>query len=222
MSITRYSEEQLKHIHHSDDEHGYALLALLASMAILVILLSAAAPFLKHEAQREKELEAIRRGEQVAQAIRDYIRLSPGGNTLPRSIEDLAEGVSRGTKKVQVLRRSSMRDPLTSDGEWRLIKQVDTSALRSFCNDVRRYAETPLLPVVPTAPKILQDTQNAVCLPLNIIGIDEPEEPEELLTEGAQTSGPFVGVASKNQSPSIINYYGIDKHSRWIFTPLFR
>jgi len=222
MSITRYSEEQLKHIHHSDDEHGYALLALLASMAILVILLSAAAPFLKHEAQREKELEAIRRGEQVAQAIRDYITISKT-NKLPTSMEELLEGAPapNRTKRTQVLRRSSMRDPLSSDGEWRLIKQVDTSALRSFCNDVRRYAETPLLPVMPTAPQVLQNTQNAVCLPFNI-GIDEPDEPDQLLPDSAQTSGPFVGVASKSQSTSIINYYGLDNHRQWIFTPLFR
>jgi len=119
------------------------------------------------------------------------------------------------------LRRSSMRDPLSSDGEWRIIKQTDIRALSSFCNDVRRYAETPNLPVLTTAPSVLQNTQNAVCLS-PVIGVDEPDEPDALLLDGAQTSGPFVGVASKSQSPSIINYYGIDKHRRWIFTPLFR
>jgi len=209
------------HHYHQDDERGYALLALMVAMAILVILLAAAAPVLKHEAQRERELEAIRRGEQVAQAIRDYIVITKT-NRLPTSMDELLEGAQAPgrTRKTQVLRRSSMRDPLSPDGEWRTIKQIDTRVLQSFCNDVRRYAETPVLAVSPTAPDILKNTQNGVCLPVNL-GVVEPDEPEKVLGD-APSSGPFVGVASQSQSTSIINYYGIDKHSRWIFTPLFR
>ena len=33
---------------------------------------------------------------------------------------------------------------------------------------------------------------------------------------------PFIGVASQSRSGSILSYYGIDKHSNWVFTPLFR
>jgi hypothetical protein len=36
------------------------------------------------------------------------------------------------------------------------------------------------------------------------------------------SSGPFIGVATSSKSKSIINYYGIDRHDGWIFTPLFR
>lgn len=206
--------------YHQDDERGYALLALMVAMAILVILLAAAAPVLKHEAQRERELEAIRRGEQVAQAIRTYVTLTNG--KLPTSMDELLEGAQRGrTRKTQVLRRSSMRDPLSPDGEWRTIKQIDIRVLQSFCNDVRRYAETGQLEPPATLPDILKTTQNQACsIPINL-GVELPDDSVEPLGD-APSSGPFVGVASQSQSPSIINYYGIDKHSRWIFTPLFR
>jgi hypothetical protein len=39
---------------------------------------------------------------------------------------------------------------------------------------------------------------------------------------GDSAGGPFVGVASSNSSKSVLTYYGIDSHDRWIFTPLFR
>lgn len=205
---------------HQHDERGYALLALMVAMAVLVILLSAAAPVLKHEAQRERELEAIRRGEQVAQAIRDYITLTAKGGVsrLPTSMDELLEGAQQGgrTKRTQVLRRSSMRDPLSPDGEWRTVKQLDP-ALKRFCNDVQRYAETTGLTPVPGTPQILVQIQSTVCLPINI-NVAEPDDP----LGDAPSSGPFVGVASQSQNTSIINYYGIDNHRRWVFTPLFR
>jgi hypothetical protein len=33
---------------------------------------------------------------------------------------------------------------------------------------------------------------------------------------------PFIGVASQSKSKSVIAYYGIENHSKWVFTPLFR
>ena len=33
---------------------------------------------------------------------------------------------------------------------------------------------------------------------------------------------PFIGVSSQSRSKSVIAYYGIERHSNWIFTPLFR
>jgi hypothetical protein len=40
--------------------------------------------------------------------------------------------------------------------------------------------------------------------------------------DSANSSGPFLGVASRSQRNSVMTYYGIDRHDAWIFTPLFR
>jgi hypothetical protein len=32
----------------------------------------------------------------------------------------------------------------------------------------------------------------------------------------------FIGVISKSTSKSVIAYYGIENHSKWLFTPMFR
>src|SRR5215210_8062866 len=75
-------------------EEGYMLVALLALMTIIALMLVAVAPSVRQQAQRERELEAIFRGEEVAQAIRIYARAT--GGQLPTSMEQLLEGVPRG------------------------------------------------------------------------------------------------------------------------------
>ena len=128
-------------------EAGYTLVALLALMTVLALFALAAAPSIQQQAQREREKEAIFRGEQMAQAIRDYYiyRLSTGGGvgdqSLPTSIDQLLEGVPTGrTKKLQVLRASAARDPLSDDGEWRLVRPASME-MADFTRAIMLYSE---------------------------------------------------------------------------------
>ena len=104
-------------------EGGYALVALLAVMSLLALFAMAAASNVQQQNQREREKEAIFRGEQVADAVRSYYRYKGGQgvNSLPTSIDQLLDGIPRGTKKLQILRVEAARDPLSKAGEWRLI-----------------------------------------------------------------------------------------------------
>jgi len=52
------------------NEAGMTMLAIMLIMAVAAIALMAAAPAIQQEVQREKELEAIQRGEDIAHAIR--------------------------------------------------------------------------------------------------------------------------------------------------------
>src|SRR6185295_13338653 len=90
-----------------EPERGYTLVALLALMTILALFAMAAAPRIQQQAQREREKEAIFRGEQVADAIRDYylnrsaMTRVQGDQALPSSMDQLLEGVpiQGGAKK---------------------------------------------------------------------------------------------------------------------------
>jgi len=209
---------------------GYALVALLVAMAILMILLAAAAPVLKFEAQRERELEAHRRGEQVAEAIHEYV-LARG--TLPTSMKDLEEGVARPgrTRKRYVLRRSSLRDPLSADGQWQLVSPTDRRMQR-FAASVIQHAGGPVAPPTHLPPQLLAIHNQVVSLaqaagalrlsPDEGDGSDDETGEDEGLDIGSTTSKPFVGVVSRSTNDSIINYYSIGKHNRVVFTPLFR
>jgi type II secretory pathway pseudopilin PulG len=203
-------------------EHGYALVALLALMTVLALFALAAAPSIRQQAQREREIEAIFRGEEVADAIRVYYsyqlsrRPVGGDQALPTSIEQLLEGVPRGTKKVQVLRASAARDPLSESGEWKLVRPRSPQ-LSDFQQSLMLFTEN----VLPTTrdPQLAQQQQNMAGTVLPTLGIAS----SGLSSAGDDSSsGPFIGVASDSKNNSVINYYGIDHHDGWVFTPLFR
>src|ERR1044072_3249914 len=76
-------------------ESGFSLISILAIMTIFAIALLAVAPSVVQDVQREKELESIRRGEDVADAIRQYIEYYQGSK-IPDSMDELLEGLPQG------------------------------------------------------------------------------------------------------------------------------
>jgi type II secretory pathway pseudopilin PulG len=202
-------------------ERGYTLVALLALMTVLAIFAAAAAPSIRHQAQREREVEAIFRGEQVAAAISLYYisrqsRVGPGLPSLPTSVDQLLEGLPSGTRKVQILRPSAARDPLVESGEWRLI-QVRSSGLTDFQRSLMLFAGNTRPPT--RNPQLL--SAEALIPPPVLPTLGTPASGTTSLGDDSST-GPFIGVASRSKTDSIIYYYGISKHSEWVFTPLFR
>lgn len=201
-------------------EGGYALIALLALMTLLMIAMMAAAPSLRQQARRERELEAIARGEEVAEAIRMYIRMNPTQQP-PTSMDELLEGVTPAgrTKKIKVLRASAARDPLSESGEWRTVKLRDEALVR-FIRDISEYADgrTP----TATTDQALKPLEGQLPQLTGLVtglgsGDDDGGEDSSL-----SSSGPFIGVTSRSRRDSIVTYYGVDRHDRWVFTPFYR
>jgi len=199
-------------------EEGYTLVALLALMTILAIFMLAATPTIRQQAQREREKEAIFRGEQVAEAIGMYFKCT---NTLPNSMDQLLEGVPcrGGTKKLQVLRPEAAIDPLTSSGEWRLIRPRGKEMI-DFKRAVMEFAHAQT-DLRTTNQQLAQQFDVQIAGILNTGSSDTGSTPQANL-DVENSTGPFIGVASRSQHDSIITYYGIDRHSSWIFTPLYR
>jgi len=183
-------------------------------MTLFAIALLAIAPSVQYEVQREKELEAIRRGEEVAHAIRLYVDFYRG-QKLPESIDDLLEGLPQGTKKRQILRPSAATDPLSEDGKWRLIKP-DPETVARFAKRVQDYNNG----VLPGNPSNTLDRYTVVIV--NSVNTETELEADDDSFEVVTENQPFIGVASQSRSASVIAYYGIEKHSSWVFTPLFR
>ncbi len=199
-----------------DSERGMSLLAVMAVMTLFAIALLAVAPTVQQNVQREKELEAIRRGEEVADAIRQYVTFYRG-TKLPDSIDELLEGIPQGTKKRQILRASAAVDPLSEDGKWRLIKPA-SKAFLNFGRRVQIYNDG----LLPSSGQFL----DSFALPLvNIINTESAEDSKEASEEEVEDlteNTPFIGVASQSRNSSVLAYYGVENHSKWIFTPLFR
>ena len=198
-------------------ERGMTLFAVMAIMAVFAIALLAVAPSVQQEVQREKELEAIRRGEEIAEAIRQYVEFYSGAK-LPNSMDDLLEGLPQGTKKRAILRASSAVDPLSEDGKWRLIK-ADVASLGPFAKRVQIYNGG----ILPSNPSPTFDRYAIVIVNTLNTGTDsDKSDPDDGEVETTTNNTPFIGVASQSKSKSVIAYYGIENHSKWIFTPLFR
>jgi len=206
---------------------GYTLVALLAMMTVLALFAMAAAPSLRQQAQREKEQEAIFRGEQVADAIRAYYRYRSGAargvgdQALPRSMDDLLDGVPipGGSKNRQILRPSAARDPLTPEGEWRFVLPRSQSLIE-FQQSLLFYTDN----IVPQTrdPQMAQLQQFAVPALVNVTNLGSASATSSTSSADDDASGPFVGVASRSKRASVLTYYGIEREDQWIFTPLFR
>lgn len=196
-------------------------------MAVLAIFAMAVAPSAQQQATREREQEAIFRGEQVADAIRDYykyrssVNRAAGDQALPTSMDQLLEGipVQGGSKNRQILRPSAARDPLTIEGQWRFVLPR-TEALIDFQQAVMFYAGNVLPPT--RDPQIAQLQQFAVPRITSVTNLGERSPQRSSSSVDDDATGPFVGVASRSRRESVLTYYGIERHDQWIFTPLFR
>jgi len=194
-------------------------------MTVVALFAMAVAPSVQQQAQREREQEAIFRGEQVADAILAYYRYKAtqfrggGDQALPRSMDDLLQGIPipGGSKTRQILRPSAARDPLTIEGEWRFILPR-SNALMDFQQSILFYAGG-VLP--PSRGEVAQLQQFAVpqIVPVNTLGVASSNSSSSIDDDA---SGPFVGVASRSRRDSVLTYYGIEREDQWIFTPLFR
>jgi type II secretory pathway pseudopilin PulG len=208
-------------------EAGYTLVALLAMMTVLALFAMAVAPSMQQQAQREREQEAIFRGEQVADAIRIYYRYrvgvlrTPGDQALPTSMDQLLEGIPipNGSKNRQILRASAARDPMTIEGEWRFILPRSES-LVDFQQSLLFYTNSVLPPT--RDPQMAQLQQFAVPAIATVSNLGALSGTRTTSSVDDDASGPFVGVASRSKRDSVLTYYGIEREDQWIFTPLFR
>lgn len=200
-------------------ESGYALVALLAVMALLALFAMAATSNVQQQAQREREKEAIFRGEQVSDAIRAYYRFkgAQGVNALPTSMDQLLEGIPRGTRKVQILRVEAAKDPLSASSEWRQISPTSQD-FAAFVSSLMIYNGG-----APPTPKTdFGALRNLIPRLTDVLNTGSADTAPGGDDNSANAEGPFLGVASRSQRKSVITYYGIDRHDGWIFTPLFR
>lgn len=83
----------------STNESGMTLLAIMIFLTAFAFILMMAAPAVYTDVQREKELESIRRGEEISNAIYQYVVFN-AGRKLPQSMDDLLEGTPGWDKET--------------------------------------------------------------------------------------------------------------------------
>lgn len=160
---------------------GYALVALLAAVTLMLITMGVGVPAWKYVVKNEREQELIFRGGQIADAIGRYQRKN--ANALPTSIEQLVQG--------RYLRKA-FTDPMTKDGEWRLLRQGE-ALLPGTAAPGTRPGPSPSASATPRGPT-------------------------PRLGGGAGLSvGPFLGVASRSTDNGLRLFNGRERYSEWLF-----
>jgi type II secretory pathway pseudopilin PulG len=169
------------------DERGYVLLGIVIMLVIMGIFMGAAVPIWQHMMQREREDELIWRGNQYIRAIELYQRKYPGA--YPAKLEDLVE---------QKFLRKLYEDPMTEDGEWKIIRQLSPEA--------RRLGTAGQPP--GTGRRDGRGEAQEARLPGRASRFGGQE---------GQGLGGIIGVVSKSEEESIRVLDGKEKYNEWLF-----
>lgn len=194
-------------------QKGYALLALLLTMSLMIIAAAAVAPTIAMEVQRSKEDEMIHRAMQYRRAIRQYVKQT---GRYPMSIEDLNAGGVRCLRK-------KYKDPMTGR-DFRLLHLSDLAQLNlpgqngGNLNGVNPpdAASSTSVPGTneddPTTPDGTNGRDN------NASSQPQPGGPTGQPTSGANFGGGVViGVASTSAKKTIREFDHKNRYNQWLF-----
>ncbi len=95
-----------------EGEEGFMLVGLIVAIFLILLALSVAAPKVSQALKREREVEAVHRGNQYVRAIRLYYRKF---GHYPGSVEQLEK-----TNNIRFLRQQ-YEDPMTGKPDWKII-----------------------------------------------------------------------------------------------------
>jgi type II secretory pathway pseudopilin PulG len=169
-------------------EAGYALVAAMATITLMLIAMGTAAPTWKYVMQNEREEELLFRGMQMARALQCYQQKN--GNALPTSLEQLV--------KSKCARKSALKDPMVKDGEWRLVRQGEA---------------LPGTPAIGLGGQ--QRGRGASPSPTPSPSPTATPRPGGL--GGGTTIGAIAGVASRSTEKGLRVFNGRERYNEWVF-----
>ncbi len=122
MTVMTAAASRSRIVRSRDKQKGYALLMAIFLVATMIILVMVATPSILTEGRREREQEAIWRGNQYVRAIELYYRKN---GHYPQTVDDL----TKGNLSLHFIRKA-YTDPTNSvDGSWRFIYVSPTGQL---------------------------------------------------------------------------------------------
>src|SRR5215831_13733701 len=104
--------QQTEHKTGSDDEQGFMLLSVVVLIFLVLLALSIAAPKVAQDLRRDREVEAIHRGNEYVRAIQLYYKKF---GHYPGNMDQLEKA-----NNIRFLRQK-YDDPMTGKPDWRLI-----------------------------------------------------------------------------------------------------
>jgi type II secretory pathway pseudopilin PulG len=224
----------MKQAHERDGQAGYILLSVMLMVTIMLIAMTIAAPRIAQQIKREKEEELVHRGKDYAMAVKRFVHKT---GRYPTSLEQLED-----TNHIRFLRKR-YKDPMTIEGEWRLIHQAEAQI-----NFTPPAGANPGLPgsgnpglqggVNPGSPSGTTGLSNNQSSGLSSGGNQPGSQSGFNQQSGAQPGntsqlgsiavqnigtsqqvggGAIIGVASMSKSTSIKEFNGQTTYDGWLF-----
>ena len=200
-------------------QKGYMLLAVMLTVTVMLLALSVALPRMTQQIKREKEEELIHRGKEYAMAIKRFYHSPASRGTYPTSLDQLDN-----TNNMRFLRKH-FKDPMTVDGEWKLIHfgeaQIKMSGVPGGTGSL---VTGPLSgPATPSPSPSVSPSPGTLGSGLggNVGGVVQNPGGGlgSLQTSGSplQAGGFIIGVASKSKETSIKEFNGTNQYDQWLF-----
>ena len=161
-------------------DKGFTLAGVLIALAFLLIFMIAAATQWSFIKKKAKEEELLFRGRQYARALKFYYVKY---KTFPNTLQELLD---------EKCIRQLYKDPMTEDGEWMLIRGVNTTTALTEIQSKLQGQET-----AGEAP--------------------EGEPKKEGVFKLFENAGPIIGVCSKSTEKSIKEYNNQRYYNLWTF-----
>jgi type II secretory pathway pseudopilin PulG len=178
-------------------EGGYSLVALMVTVTVMLVMMTAAVPSWRYLVKNDREEELIFRGGEIADAIARYQRRN--GNALPPSLEALVKGK---------FLRHAYKDPMTKDGKWRFIRPGEAIG-----------------PITPGGGPLVGASGPGRGSPGSSAssgtGIGRPASATTAssFSQPGTTLGGFQGVASTSTEKSLRVFNGRTHYNEWVFLP---
>jgi type II secretory pathway pseudopilin PulG len=168
-------------------EGGYSLVALVVSVTIMLVLMTAAAPTWRYIMKNDREEELLFRGGEIADSIVRFQKKN--GNAFPTSLDQLVKG--RFLRKLY-------KDPMSTDGKWRLVHQGE-----------------PVPGVTAPGSTPRGTGVGSLASPSPSPSPSPTARPGGVAT--GPTIGPIIGVASTSKEKSLRVFNGKSSYNEWIF-----
>jgi type II secretory pathway pseudopilin PulG len=208
-------------------EDGYMLVVVIFMLAILMLSLTVAAPVIKKEIQRDRDVELMHRGKQYARAVKLYYKRF---GAYPPSMEALVK-----TNDVRFLRKKYI-DLSTGKEEWKIIRVGQQKTPRMgffgvplgaagmtgaggvtgatpFASSSTGSAGAPTSTSQAGTPSSSADSSSAASLPA------PANESASSAGLTSQTFGgmPIMGFSPNSPKQSILIYKKKDHYNEWEF-----
>ena len=192
-------------------EEGYMLVVVMFMLAVLMLSLTVAAPLIKKDIQRDRDVELMHRGKQYARAVKLYYKKF--GNS-PMNVDALVK-----TNNIRFLRKKYV-DLSTGKEEWKiiLVGQQKTPPMGFFGEPLGTAGGTAGASTVTGATPFSSSTNttSGATASTSSFGASTTSQSSTGLS-GQSFGGPIMGFSPNSPKESILVYRKKNHYNEWEF-----